>query len=183
MGTDLINESDKENNPPSDCHLDTPEVSVDLKVESNSSTLGESQNNMVTGCQRCGKRRLTEVEAAVESISPSKKSKCENDNNNQNYHTLKSSTTDSCNTQASSGGNKAEAMQITSLVHSFSAGFTGLLNTDSVPSQQQCDNNTVVSAKDSESGHTSASDSLHSCSTQIKEAFETLARPIIAMTV
>lgn len=173
-------EEDKENSPPAplssgcDSSMDSCEVSEPINSEKD--TLGESQNlPSETGCQRCGKRRLTEVEAAVESISPVKKSRLSG-NSQEVYTNLKTPSEQTSSSSSSPNINKAEAMQISNLVHSFSAGFTGLLNDTT-----GCDSSSI-SVKDSES-HTSASDSLHSCSTQIKEAFETLARPILAMTV
>lgn len=195
-------ESDKENSPPSDAPHHSMEHNNLERSDSEGAvhkpeTLAESQfeNSNVTGCQRCGKRRLTEVEAAVESIAPSPKKSRHSDSENQtlDYIPLKSADSSNSSTNNNSstvGPTKEQAMQITSLVHSFSAGFTGLLNgaqTSTVDSSQLCGGNECSSSTPKDisgsEGHTSASDSLHSCSTQIKEAFETLARPIIAMTV
>lgn len=107
---------------------------------------------------RCAKRRLTEVEAAVESITPKKQRK---DGDYEEYATEFM---------------QVETTQISSLVNRFSSGFTGLLasESDNTQSHEEQVNSSEVQ------GHT---DSLFSCSTQIKESFELLARPILALSV
>lgn len=112
----------------------------------------ESDNGSIDQRSRCVKRRMTEVEKAVESISP-KKQRIDN-NYDQQYR---------------SEPMQVETTQITTLVHRFSSGFTGLLATDSDNTQCHEDSSSEVQ------GH---ADSLLSCSTQIKESFELLARPI-----
>ena len=94
------------------------------------------------------KRRLTEVEQAVDSISP-KKQKLEE---TQPAH---------------------EPMQVdlSGLVNRFSNSFTGLLNNDS-------DNYSNEDTTSEEEGQGHSDSGLHSCSTQIKESFDLLARPI-----
>jgi len=98
---------------------------------------------------RCVKRRLTEVEQAVDSISP-KKQKLEEA---QPTH---------------------EPMQVdlSGLVNRFSNSFTGLLNSDA---DNHYANEDTTSDEEGQ-GH--SDNGLHSCSTHIKESFELLARPI-----
>lgn len=131
---------DKENAKPVDNNIavneptSAPENIVDSKNESNRPQAA-----------RCVKRRLTEVEQAVESISPKKQKLEESD----------------CQPEP------MQVEQISSLVNRFSSGFTGLLatETDSYGEDTKEEDQTVES-------------SLLSCSTQIKESFELLARPI-----
>ena len=126
-------------------------------------------------CQKCHKRRLTDVDSeytthdsAGDNNVVSKKPRlelAESQRDNQYGH---------CEQEQSTG---PETVQITTLVNSFNSGFTGLLNTDSPCSPKEA----YVSSPPQVQGH--SADSLISCSTQIKEAFETLARPILALTV
>jgi len=102
---------------------------------------------------RCTKRRLTEVEQAVESISP-KKQKLEE----YNYPEQE----------------PMQVEQISSLVSSFNSGFTGLLTSDSDNFSSDENSQTDDNNKDI---HTPES-SLLSCSNQIKESFDILSRPI-----
>ena len=140
---------DKENSKPVDNStphnepVDTPEDFTD-------------NNKPSERCQspaRCVKRRLTEVEQAVESISPKRQKVEDNDTQNHPVH------------------EPMQVEQISSLVNRFSSGFTGLLASDS-------DNyNSEDDTEEEGQGHSGES-SLLSCSTQIKESFELLARPI-----
>lgn len=124
-----------------------------------SEDFSDSESKDIRPCSRCSKRRLTEVEAAVESISP-KKQRIEKDFQEYTPEPMQVETT-----------------QISNLVNSFSSGFTGLLASESDNTQSH----EVEQSQSSEvQGHT---DSLLSCSTQIKESFELLARPIIALSV
>jgi len=184
-------EGDKENSPsvlcfpssreeylPQDCSMECYDESSSVsnvlpskdRLTENTSVLNSSQS-----CNRCGKRKLTETESAVESIV-SKKARQENDVKNESV--FSSQEVFSSSTQT---GKSDSQVHISSLVHSFSAGFTGLLNSDS--------SNTVCESEESNvepiiQGHAVASpEALHSCSTQIKEAYEILSRPILAMTV
>eukprot|EP00493_Phyllostaurus_siculus_P023079 UN23414 len=71
---------------------------------------------------------------------------------------------------------QTETSQISNLVNIFNSGFTGLLNT----ANESCKikNQSLLSSVSS-----TTTDNQISCSTQIKEAFETLARPVLAMAV
>jgi hypothetical protein len=115
-------------------------------------------------CARRAKRRLTEVEQAVESISP-KKQRLEEYDSNKDY---------------SEPEQPMQVEQISSLVNRFSSGFTGLLASDSdhVSDNDDFDNDVHEEECDEVQGHSSDSSGLLSCSTQIKESFELLARPI-----
>jgi hypothetical protein len=145
----------KENSPPSaekPAHT-RPEFTTHRDTLSESRSSSQNSDN---GCQRCGKRRLTEVESAVDSITPAAK-KCRSES--QDYSTCYDRHMD-----------VSPSPQIATLVHSF----TGLLNSDS-SNDQHCETDEQL---------TTFSDSnIHSCSTQIKEAFDTLTRPILAMSV
>jgi|SRR6218665_1366879 len=75
---------------------------------------------------------------------------------------------------------QTESWQVTSLVYSFSMGFSGLLRSS--------DGSEYSSSENAEQDqpiymHSSTSESIISCSTQIREALDTLTRPAIAMTV
>lgn len=75
---------------------------------------------------------------------------------------------------------QTESWQVTSLVYSFSMGFSGLLRSS--------DGSEFSSSESTEQDqpiymHSSTSESIISCSTQIREALDTLTRPAIAMTV
>jgi hypothetical protein len=126
-----------------------------------------SQNNWPdsSSCTGCVKRRRTEVEEAVDSITPSYK-----------RQRTESGYDDQCHQDVM----QVEPPQISTLVNSFSTGFTGLITSDSDDASFHDDNASDVEVQDS---CISSSDSLLSCSTQIKESFELLARPIIALSV
>jgi len=142
--------------PEQDFDDDTQDKENSKPIDSNI-TANENISENVLGCKsdnsdnnrppaaRCVKRRLTEVEQAVESISPKKQKLEENDCSHE----------------------PMQVEQISSLVNRFSSGFTGLLatDTDSYSHEPEEEDQTVES-------------SLLSCSTQIKESFELLARPI-----
>jgi len=120
----------------------------------------EDSTEKDSNCTRCAKRRLTEVEAAVESISPKKQRTGDSD-----YEEYKNTPEPM----------QVETTQISNLVNRFSSGFTGLLTSDSDSTTQSHEAGPASSQSTEVQGH---SDSLLSCSTQIKESFELLARPI-----
>lgn len=143
-----------------------------------------------TGCLRCRKRRLTEADdndvngdAAGGDLPIGKR--CRKD------------VTSERNVE---GMQVDGSTQITNLVNCFSAGFTGLLNANNDchntstdlgyssaeedDADDDDDDDVFTSSTTTSSSQCIKSDNgLISCSTQIKEAFETLARPCIALTV
>lgn len=75
---------------------------------------------------------------------------------------------------------QTDPWQVTNLVYSFSIGFSGLLRNSessefSLSDSAESDQPLYI--------HSSTSESIISCSTQIREALDTLTRPAIAMTV
>ena len=136
------------------------------------------------GCLRCRKRRLTEAD--VNDVNS-------DDGDIPNGKRCKTEV----NSERTVEGMQVDgSTQITNLVNCFSAGFTGLLNgsndchntsTDlgySSAEEDEGDDDDVFTSSTTTSSQCVKSDnSLISCSTQIKEAFETLARPCIALTV
>ena len=155
MTQELTHENSDNQNKENVCPRNT--VPQNYPVHGSEDFSEQEERDSNKSCSRCVKRRLTEVEAAVESISPKKQRK---DGDYEEYSTEPM---------------QVETTQISSLVNRFSSGFTGLLASDSDISQSHEEPvNTEVQ------GHT---DSLLSCSTQIKESFELLARPIIALSV
>jgi len=73
---------------------------------------------------------------------------------------------------------QTENIQINTLVHSFSAGFSGLLRSVEPAEYTSC---RYYGDEDGDI-HESSSESIISCSTQIREALETLSRPMEALT-
>jgi hypothetical protein len=80
-----------------------------------------------------------------------------------------------------------DCVQVTNLVNCFSSGFSGLLSSSESYSSTSdhlpycvADNDEMYST---DKLHTSASDSIISCSIHIREALETLSRPVLAMSV
>jgi len=73
-----------------------------------------------------------------------------------------------------------DTVQLSSLVHCFNSGFQGLLSNSST-----VDSSSFAYSLDTGDGrhHTSASESIISCSIHIREALETLSRPVLAMSV
>ncbi|KAK2152003.1 hypothetical protein LSH36_342g01040 [Paralvinella palmiformis] len=137
-----------------------------------------------SGCLRCRKRRLTDAA---------------DDNDTSDVDDSSIPAGKRCRTEVTSSERTVEVMQvesssqITNLVNCFSSGFTGLLNTECCPNtastdqgyssaDEEDDDDEVFTSSSSSQCHKS-DNSLISCSTQIKEAFETLARPCIALTV
>ena len=76
---------------------------------------------------------------------------------------------------------ETEGVQVSSLVHRFSSGFQGLLSNSS-----SVDSSSFMYSLDTGSSgrhQTSTSESIISCSIHIREALETLSRPVLAMSV
>ena len=165
-------EQDKENTPPS-INSSTVSGSTEYGYNTEKSTdeVADVKKDNVESdspCTKCSKRRLTEVEAAVDSISP-KRPRSDNVltelGSNSVSRDSETQTTEPMQT---------EPTQISNLVNIFNSGFTGLLNSAS----ESCKNQTLLAPV------STVSDSQQiSCSTQIKEAFETLARPVLAMAL
>jgi len=72
-----------------------------------------------------------------------------------------------------------ESMQLSSLVQCFNSGFQGLLTNSENSSPFAYTLDTAMDDK----RHTSTSESIISCSVHIREALETLSRPVLAMSV
>lgn len=120
----------------------------------------ENDSSIDKNCHKCNKRRLSEIHNHVENsdVSPLKRMKYDSNSNTEN-RTIQ----------------PMETQQITTLVQRFNTGLSGFL---SGSNPTPCE--TIKAEQNSQvQGH---SESL-SCSTQIKEAFETLARPILALAV
>jgi len=77
---------------------------------------------------------------------------------------------------------ETDSVQLTSLVHCFSSGFQGLLSNSSTTDSSSSFVYSLDTSSDSQQ-HTSASESIISCSIHIREALETLTRPVLAMSV
>lgn len=83
---------------------------------------------------------------------------------------------------------QTDSVQVTNLVHCFNSGFSGLLSTGagSSPPYVAAYVSDAAETGDSfrdEAEKCRASDSIISCSMHIREALETLSRPVIAMSV
>lgn len=166
---------DKENSPPvsdnvSSCALQYQQQS-DSYLSAQTDSAKDSESSMEQqSCVRCVKRRMTEQDYCENQSSycniagsPTKKGKFESETTEKDQQ---------CQTEPMTP-NK----QICSLVNSFSSGFTGLLS-GSLSSSCHEENTQEDSTYLSDSQTHSSENSLISCSTQIKEAFETLTRPI-----
>lgn len=77
---------------------------------------------------------------------------------------------------------ETDSVQLTSLVHCFSSGFQGLLSNSSTSDSSSSFVYSLDTSSDSQQ-HTSTSESIISCSIHIREALETLSRPVLAMSV
>jgi len=76
---------------------------------------------------------------------------------------------------------EVDSVQLSSLVHCFNSGFQGLLSNSNTV---DCSSSFTYSLDTSDSlHHTATSDSIISCSIHIREALETLSRPVLAMSV
>ena len=169
---------DKENVRPS-CEFTTPSVEVKSPLNA-SCVLGSTENILtkssqdsdkeITKCERCTKRRLSSVDGEDSDSSPVKRVK-------QDENTPVRSQSSDCDEQP------MDQTQITHLVDSFNSGFDSLLSTPNCVSQQvqTCtDYNIGISPKSQVQGF---SEAFSYCSSQIKESFDTLTSPIIALTV
>jgi len=157
---------DKENSYP-----DNDDTEVFDQENENSEYISISGN-----CKKCHKRRLTDVDSEYTSHASAPDSVASKKPRLELAESQRDNQCSPCEQEQSNG---PEAVHITTLVNSFSSGFTGLLNTTDSTSCSPKEG--YVSSPPQGQGH--SSDSLISCSTQIKEAFETLARPILALTV
>jgi len=140
---------------------------------------GISNENVELDCGRCTKRRLSQEDCydmdKGEEYIPLKKCKTDTEfeQNNQQFERTEHTP--------------METSQMTNLVNSFNSGFTGLLSSEShIPhsdlgysSAEDEDDDDVFTTNST----TKPENSLISCSTQIKEAFETLSRPCITLSV
>jgi len=81
-------------------------------------------------------------------------------------------------------GNEMEtdSVQLSSLVHCFNSGFQGLLSSSSTADTSSSFLYSLDTSGDSRH-HMSTSESIISCSIHIREALETLSRPVLAMSV
>lgn len=77
---------------------------------------------------------------------------------------------------------ETDSVQLTSLVHCFNSGFQGLLSNSSATDSSSCFAYSLDSGSDSRH-HMTTSESIISCSIHIREALETLSRPVLAMSV
>ncbi|XP_013415754.1 immediate early response gene 5-like protein [Lingula anatina] len=160
---------DKENIPPaqemSAETKDSFENSDENMISKESSLDNKSDvdNNADSECAKCVKRRLSETELAVDSISPVKRSKfCD------------------AETQVDTEPMQTETTQISNLVNIFSSGFTGLISNSH--NNNSSVENSIQTAEKTRLGSDTQS-TISQCGKHIKEAFETLARPVIALTV
>jgi len=153
----------KENTPPSlpiDTSTNQSKDAVDSKFV-DSKKPEQDTNNMDksdsvtsdTGCVKCIKRRISDCDSEVEAAVDSISPK-----------RLKTEFQTADKSTETVEPMQTESVQISNLVSCFSSGFSGLL---AASREENCKN----------------SDSIVSCSTQIKETFESLARPVIALTV
>ena len=77
---------------------------------------------------------------------------------------------------------ETDSVQLSSLVHCFNSGFQGLLSSTSTVDTSSSFAYSLDTANDARH-HTSTSESIISCSIHIREALETLSRPVLAMSV
>jgi len=78
---------------------------------------------------------------------------------------------------------ETDTVQLTSLVHCFSSGFQGLLSNNSNIESSSAFSYSSDTCGEARLNHVSASESIISCSLHIREALETLSRPVLAMSV
>lgn len=78
---------------------------------------------------------------------------------------------------------ETDSVQLSSLVHCFSSGFHGLLSGNSAVDSPSLSFVHSLDAASDGQRHAAASESIISCSIYIREALETLSRPVLAMSV
>jgi len=78
---------------------------------------------------------------------------------------------------------ETDSVQLSSLVHCFNSGFQGLLSSNSVVDSPSLSFVHSLDTAGDGQCHTAASESIISCSIYIREALETLSRPVLAMSV
>ena len=164
---DYCAEEDKENSPPTTKDISDLNQSVECNTDTVTDLKGNMSSNTDLRCNKCSKRRLTEVESAVESIT---KKQCTDEDNVYSSASVTTETPMEC------------GQQMATLVDSFShCGFSGLLSVNhSYNTTQSSDNDATRGSSNSTQGQTgSLSDAFNSCSTQIKESFDTLSSPIM----
>ena len=151
---DICDLDNKENSAP--IVASTAEWRENNVLSSSSNATGESNQDIK--CNKCVKRRLTEVECAVESI------------------TNKRQCTESDGVQSSESDRQAAAQepmdcaQVSTLVDSFHCGFSGLLTEN-----QSLNSGGGGSTASANQG---LSDAFSTCSTQIKDALA-VTQPIM----
>ena len=91
-------------------------------------------------------------------------------------------TADSLRSDATENEMETDSVQLTSLVHCFNSGFQGLLSNSSATDSSSSFLYSLDTSSDSRH-HMSTSESIISCSIHIREALETLSRPVLAMSV
>lgn len=134
-------------------------------LQSCENTMQNLDSKEISKCERCKKRRMTEVESAVDSILP-KKTKLNSSEDISNESDLKSKP------------EPMDGVQITQLVDSF----TGLLAQSCTPTPESDQSSFYGQNKESFKGH-GLSEAFNYCSSQIKECFETLSAPIIQLGI
>lgn len=158
-------------------------------LKSCENTTQNLDNNEITKCERCTKRRITELDCAVESILPKKFKSSEEQEEKEHYNS------ENQDNEQQSVSEPMEGIQITQLVDSF----TGLLSSACSNSNQGIENSSssthVLKSSDqnsflhvsksscSKSTSHGLSEAFNHCSTQIKESYDTLSSPILALGI
>lgn len=163
-----------------DCVLPETTTSAAAKSVTEQDSLNRIPDSVsaVTECAR--KRKRLESDEEVDDSVEVKRSRC--------VAELPTVSTSSQLTVASSSSDSTEnemetdSVQLTSLVHCFSSGFQGLLSNSSGSDSPSSFAYSLETRSDSRH-HTSTSESIISCSIHIREALETLSRPVLAMSV
>ena len=157
---------DKENSPP-------PPVTTRVDVTVTMNVVPETcENEQLSSCAKCTtKRRLTED--GENNTSHYKRARTYQNEGVTQQQAEDTQRHVACNT----GPECTQRVQMNSLVHRFNTGLTGFLSSARDHVVQDHHKSTE---KDS---HGLCSNNVTSCSTQIKEAFETLSRPVLALAV
>jgi len=166
----------------SDCVLPDTTTSGAAKSVTEQDSLNRiNDSDSVSAVAECAKKRKRlgsgdEVDDSVEI----KRSRCVAELptvSSASQLTVASSSSDSTENEM-----ETDSVQLTSLVHCFNSGFQGLLSNSSASDSSSSFAYSLETSSDTRH-HTSASESIISCSIHIREALETLSRPVLAMSV
>ena len=156
-------------------------ASADAKSVTEQDTVNRISDSVSAVTAECArKRKRHDSDDECDDSAETKRSRCVAELSAVSSSSQASAASSS--TDVSESEMETDSVQLTSLVHCFSSGFQGLLSNSSATDSSSSFAFSLDTSGDIRH-HTSTSESIISCSIHIREALETLSRPVLAMSV